>query len=179
MSVDWGLNFAIVQLPMYSAVIPAAPVENVSVYFDDQGWIVAYLPKGTPAAAIWKYKSVADATGNQELENNLLVLAINEVLRAHDRDAEGISHAEVAYYDWENEDLDAFALFSASAVGGESHPIKFVIPRTITDVQASAAVVISEQIEQGGADSASIAVDGKTSARANERETALRPRSFN
>lgn len=165
-----GLNFAIVELPMYAAVISPAPVENITVYFDDQGWVVAYLPKDRPAAAIWKHKSVPDATGNEELENNLLVLAINEVLKANDANAAGVSHSDVAYYDWDNEACDAFALFSAVASAGASDQVKFVIPRTITEIQASAAVVIAELAQGGDSVTASVTVDGKTVTSANGNE---------
>jgi len=160
-SVDIGLNFGIVELPMFAAVVSPAPTESVTVYFDDQGWVVAYLPKGRPAAAIWKHKSVPDATGNEELENNLLVLAINEVLKADDANAAGVAHSDVAYYDWDNESCDAFALFSAVASAGASDPVKFVIPRTITEIQASATVVIAEQTQGGDSITASVDVDGK------------------
>ena len=168
-NVDWGLNFAIVKLPMYAMVpgsVPEEIVENVTVYFDDQGWVVAYLPKGRPAAAIWKYKSVPDATGNEELENNLLVLAINEVLKAGESDV--VEHADVGYYDWENESCDAFALFSAATKEGvKSEPVKFVIPRTITEIQASAAVVIAELAQESSNVTAGIDVDGNTVIEAN------------
>ena len=121
--MDIGFNFGIIRLPMHAAFVSPRPTENVTVYFDDQGWIVAYLPTGKPAAAIWKYKSVGDTTGNAELANNLLVLAINEVLKANDASAARVGHSAVDYYDWENADCDAFALFSAVADGAE-HPIR-------------------------------------------------------
>ncbi len=161
-SVDVGLNFGIVELPMFAAVVSPAPTESVTVYYDDTGWIVAYLPKDRPAAAIWKHKSVPDATGNEELENNLLVLAINEVLKANDASAAEVGHSEVSYYDWDNEGCDAFALFSAVASAGASDPVKFVIPRTITEIQASAAVVIAELAQGGDSVTASVVVDEKT-----------------
>lgn len=165
-SVDIGLNFGIVELPMFAAAISSSPTENVTVYFDDEGWVVAYLPKGRPAAAIWKHGSAEDATtedpkAKEDLERNLLVLAINEVLKANDANAAEVGHAAVSYYDWENETCDAFALFSAFASGGASDPVKFVIPRTITEIQASAAVVIEEQAEGSDSVTASIDVDGK------------------
>lgn len=166
-AVDIGLNFGILEIPMFAAVIPSSPTENVTVYFDDQGWVVAYLPKDRPASAIWKHGSAKDATtddpkANEDLEKNLLVLAINEVLKANDANAAGVSHSEVAYYDWDNEDCDAFALFSAVASGGASEPVKFVVPYTISEIQASAAVVIEEQAQGGGSATASVVVDGNT-----------------
>ncbi len=169
--VDIGLNFGILELPMFAAVVSPAPTESVTVYYDDTGWIVAYLPRDRPAAAIWKHKSVPDATGNEELENNLLVLAINEVLKANDANATGVNHSDVAYYDWENETCDAFALFSAATKSGvKSEPVKFVVPYTITEIQASAAAVIEEQAQGGGSVTASIDVDGNTVAEANAEQ---------
>ena len=155
---ELGLNFGIVELPMYAAVIPSAPTENVTVYFDDQGWIVAYLPKGRPAAAIWKYTSMGDTTDETKLKNNLLVLAINEVLEADG--AATISPDDVKYYDWEDEKCNAFVLFSTVAKeGGKSDPVKFVVPKTITEIGASAAVVITEVSASGDGVTASVVVD--------------------
>lgn len=165
-SVDIGLNFGIVELPMFAAWVSPAPTESVTVYFDDQGWVVAYLPKGRPAAAIWKHGSAEGATtddpkADEDLEKNLLVLAINEVLKAGDVNT--VEHADVAYYDWANENCDAFVLFSAATKDGvKSEPVKFVVPYTITEIQASAAVVIAEQTEEGGSTTASMDVDGET-----------------
>ena len=169
-SVDIGFNFGIVSLPMFAAVVSPAPTESVTVYYDDTGWIVAYLPKDRPAAAIWKHKSVPDATANEELENNLLVLAINEVLKAANPGSEEIIPPD-GYYDWENPDCDAFAMFSiATKEGRQSDPVKFVVPRTITEIQASAAVVIEEQAEGGGSVTANVAVDANTVAEANANQ---------
>ena len=174
-SVDIGLNFGIVKLPMFAAVIGSAPAESVTVYYDDTGWIVAYLSRGRLAAAIWKHSSAEGATtddtkANEDLERNLLVLAISEVLKANDADTEGVGHSEVSYYDWENEDCDAFALFSVVASGEASDPVKFVVPRTITEIQASAAVALGEQTQTGGSGRASIDVDGNTVTEANAEQ---------
>ena len=158
---ELGLNFGIVELPMFAAVISPAPTETVTVYYDDQGWIVAYLPKGRAAAAVWKYKSKGNTSVKEDLENNLLVLAINEVLKADGKLP--VSHSNVNYYDWENQTCDAFVLFSAVASGGESVPVKFVIPSTITEIGASAAVVLAE----GNGQTATVKVDGEAAATAN------------
>ena len=159
--VDIGLNFGIIKLPMRAAVTDSDdPTETIMVYFDDQGWIVAYLPKDRPAAAIWQYKVVQNTTNNGELENNLLVLAINEVLKADNADAAKVGHDKVKYYDWANESCNAFVLFSAVAKEGrKSNAVKFVVPGTITEIGASAAVVITGPIDQGGVISATIVID--------------------
>lgn len=169
--VDMGLNFGIVDLPMRSAVIGGAPDENVSVYFDHDGWIVAYLPHDRPAAALWKHGSAAGATADdpkadETLERNLLVLAIREVMLAQDPNSRDIKPSEVTYYDWMCPQCDAFVLFSGVSKAGTPDEIKFVVPYTISLVQASAAVALTEQVDGGDSVRASLAVDGDVIASA-------------
>ena len=171
--LNLGSNFGIVELPMHSAVGFGELVQprNVTVYYDDRGWIVSYLPAGEPAAAIWRYdtkesdpiegRNVAD-----HLEQNLLVLAINEVLNAGTADNPGlqtINHEDVGYYDWQNPECNAFLLFSNSAAAGASPPVNFVIPPTIADIKASSAVLITSRYSSGvDTINASVALDGET-----------------
>ncbi len=157
-----GSNFGIVELPMF-ATVGGYPVDprKVIVYYDDRGWVVAYLPKGEPAAAIWRYD-----TADPDLNQNLLVLAINEVLNA--AELTSVTHDGVDYYDWQNADCNAFLLFSNEASGGTSNPVNFVIPPTIADVQASAAVLITSRYSTGGDPvSASVVLDGQTAVTAD------------
>ena len=165
--VDWGQNFGIVELPLDAAVVSPAPVEYVTVYFDSEGWVVAYLSPSRPAAALWKYRSedgasVGNPKADEHLERNLLVIAINEVLVADDQNFGEISPSEVDYYDWTCPQCDAFALFSGVANGGESDEIKFVVPYTIPLVRASAALVMAEVTNIGSGARASVEVDGTT-----------------
>ena len=150
-----GSNFGIVELPMHPAVGVGKLVEprNVTVYFDDRGWVVAYLPAGTPAAAIWRHDSGA-TDPKDNLKDNLLVLAINEVLGAGsiaNPELSAINHDdddhddELGYYDWQNPECNAFLLFNNTATAGSSPPVNFVIPPAIANIQASAAVLITSR----------------------------------
>ena len=176
--VDLGSNFAIIEIPMVAAVgygnllVP----REVTVYFDDRGWVVAYLPAGEPAAGIWRHDTGdgangSDRTATERLEQNLLVLAINEVLEAASEDNPGLSpvtHREVGYYDWQNPGCNAFLLFSNETPGGASEPINFVIPPAIADVQASAAVLVtSEYSTPAPGVMAEVSIDGEPVATAD------------
>ena len=173
-----GSNFGIVELPMHPAVGFGGLVQrrNVTVYFDNRGWVVAYLPAGEPAAAIWRYDAIRsnplDGSGATEhLEQNLLVLAINEVLNAgtaHNPELPTVSHNDVGYYDWQNAECNAFLLFNNVAEAGTSQPVHFVIPPAIADVQASTAVLITSRYSIGGDPvSASVVLDGQTAVTAD------------
>jgi len=146
--VDLGGNFAIVKLPMHAAIGFGNQVEprEVTVYYDDRGWVVAYLPADEPAAGIWRY----DAPGQQanDLQQNLLVLAINEVLIVATQDVPEIVKADdstVGYYHWQHPEHNAFVLFSHDSNGGTSDPVRFVVPPTIPSIIASASLLITSR----------------------------------
>ena len=171
--VDGGRNFGIVEIPMHTAVdCNRSPHRDVRVYFDDRGWIVAYLPVDSPAAGIWRYDSTCGETTNnqkppdEQLEGNLLVLAINEALAAADAGGT-VTHATVDYYDWQNPDCNTFVLFSNRTAGGESVSIKFVVPPTITKIRASAAVLIASYVDTGSGIEAHVKVDDENVATAD------------
>ena len=168
--VELGSNFAILKIPMFATIGFGSLVDPryVNVYYDDRGWIVAYLAAGEPAASIWRHDSASgenqeNSKANEHLEQNLLVLAINEVLNSAIQDKPSlapVSHGVVGYYDWENPDCNAFVLFSNQSSGGQSEPVNFVIPPKIGDIQASAAVLVTSRYSSSGDDiSASVTLD--------------------
>lgn len=146
--VDSGANFGIVILPMHAAIGFGNQVgpREVTVYYDDRGWVVAYLPADDPAAGIWRYD-----TANQpenDLQRNLLVLAINEVVTSAKKDVPEIAEADddtVGYYHWQFPDCNAFVMFSHEAGEGAADPVRFVVPPTIENIMASASVLITSR----------------------------------
>ena len=144
--VDSGANFGIVELPMVVArrLGSVAPRQQVTVYYDDRGWVVAYLSADEPAASIWRYDP-QDQQAN-DLGQNLLALAINEVLTVARKDVPEIVAADrdtVGYYHWQYPELNSFLLFNHETGGGTSDPIRFVVPPTIKNILASASVLIT------------------------------------
>ncbi len=168
---DYGLSFGIVALPMVAAVGVNLPPQKVTVYYDDHGWIVAYLAADEPEAAIWKH--------GPEFHQNLLLLAVNEVINVHNRAAQDnpndwtqlapVTPATVKYYDWQNPHCNTFILFSAKSRGGVSDPVSFVIPHTIktADIFASAAVLIAGQQAERASTTARVLMDGQPFAEAS------------
>ncbi|MDE2788755.1 MAG: hypothetical protein OXL37_19155 [Chloroflexota bacterium] len=146
--VDSGGNFGIVELPMAVTrnLGSAVPPRLVTVYYDDRGWVVAYLPADEPAAGIWRYDPQDQDRQVNDLEQNLLVLTINEVLSAARQNVPEIANADhgaVGYYHWEYPECNAFVLFSHESGGGTSEPVRFVVPPTIEHIMASATVLLT------------------------------------
>ncbi len=170
--IDSGNNFGIIKIPMFAAVGLSVTPRNVTVYYDDQGWIVAYLAKGEPAAGIWRHNSAEgetynDPKPNTHLEQNLLVLAIKEAVAASGESDSEVTPERVGYYDWQNLECDAFVLFSHKSNGGESTPVTFVIPPKIGIVKASAAVLITSHPEDGEDTTAQLLVDDEPATEAD------------
>ena len=174
--VDLGANFGIITIPMFASRDVAGATTDVTLYFDDQGWIVAYLPANAPASQIWCHQCADDepqtnSKANAHLDNNLLLLAIDEVLTinaalaADNPDATAAPTApraprdKVGYYHWKHQACNAFLLFGNVAAAGESDPIRFVIPKSIANVKASASVLITSHREVGEETSARVLVD--------------------
>ena len=161
--VDSGGNFGIVELPMAVArsLGSVVPPRRVTVYYDDRGWVVAYLPADDPAAGIWRYDPQNQM--DNDLDQNLLLLAINEVLAVARQDVPDIveaDHDAVGYYHWQYPEHNAFLLFSHESGGGTSDPVRFVVPPTIGSILASATVLITSIQTQGqSAVNAELAID--------------------
>lgn len=150
--VDSGGNFGIVELPMVVATSlgSAVPPRLVTVYYDDRGWVVAYLPADAPAAGIWRYDPQKPQAN--DLEQNLLLLAINEVLIAARQNVPEIANADhdkVGYYHWKYPKCNAFVIFSHESSGGTSDPVRFVVPPTIEDIMPSATVLLTSPSTPG------------------------------
>lgn len=144
--VDSGGNFGIIELPMAVArsLGSVVPPRLVTVYYDDRGWVVAYLPADDPAVGIWRYDPLNQQAS--DLEQNLLVLAINEVLTVARQDVPeivAVDDAAVGYYHWQHPEHNAFVLFSQESDGSTSDPVRFVVPPTIENILPSASVLIT------------------------------------
>ena len=178
--INMGLNFGIITIPMQGAIVPSTPPSTeVSVYFDDQGWIIAYLPAGTPAAAIWRYdaaeRTAAAANSNSGLDDNFLSRASGLVVSAANASVDAYAGPS-GYYDWKNPHCDAYVLFSNSVGKQSSHPVRFLIPERIGEIRASAAVLIIDHQEGGSADTSRLYVDSGEVVSAS-RDTAQTPHS--
>ena len=190
--VALGDNYGIVSIPMFRTTEVHVPSTSVNVYYDDRGWIVAYLPVGEPAALIWRHDASYGAAGQkstvaQGLKDNLLILAINEALTASDPSLAPVTHESAGYYDWENPDCNAFMVFSDATNGDVSSDsptgevpggVVFVVPSTIQNLLSSAAVLITTPLEEGGDVSAAVLIDGEPATSAPHNGAAIASSHF-
>ena len=140
--VDIGDNYTISTLSMTN--IDSIESE-VNLYYDDEGWIVAYLPSGTSSSQIWQARE--ENSENPEItdiSNTTLLDAINVVVD----DALGgtsIEHddSSLGYYHWQHTDADNFLMMAVSRQIQGEYPVQFSVPTTLTVAEVSATMWVS------------------------------------
>ena len=142
---EMGDNYTVAALPLLNINdIPS----TVNLYYDDQGWVVAYLPKDAPSSQVWQARGVDEDNPRIEdadLGNTLLLEAINVVLKEA---LEGTKimpdDAKLGYYHFKYPTADNF-LMMASARGDEGQsPISFTVPATLMVKEVSVTLWITQ-----------------------------------
>ena len=142
---DMGDNYTVADMHLLN--INGIP-STVNLYYDDQGWVVAYLPKDAPSSQIWQAREVdendPEMTG-ADLGNTLLLDAINVAL---EEALEGTKimpdDAKLGYYHFKYPNADNF-LMMASARGDEGQsPISFTVPATLMVKEVSVTLWITQ-----------------------------------
>ena len=122
--VDIGDNYTIATLSLEN--VDNIPSE-VNLYYDSEGWIVAYLPSGTPSSAVWQArKEDVENPMITDISNTTLLDAINVVVdEALDETAIAHDNDDLGYYHWQHTDADNFLMMAISrdAVGRVSRSI--------------------------------------------------------
>ena len=135
-----GANYTIATLPLLN--IDRIP-SNVNLYYDDQGWIVAYLPANSPSSQIWQAAQLDVENPSLSTVNHTLLDAINVVLEDA-LSGTAISDADLSYYHWQHEDVDQFLMIAATRDDIGTYPIAFTVPESFDIVEVSATMWIAQ-----------------------------------
>ncbi len=160
--VDVGDNYTVATLSLANI---DTTTSRVNLYYDDEGWIVAYLPRGEPSALIWQARDI-DAENpeisDSDLDDNILLDTVNVVVSEalgestvkHDDDGLG-------YYHWQYKEADSFLMMVVSTSNaGDSYPVQFAIPSTLTVAEISSSMWIA-QGANSQAPCAQVTLDGE------------------
>ena len=133
---------------------------SLNIYYDDEGWIVAYLPEGTPSSQVWQARqedlenpAVADISLTTLLDaiNVVISEALGESAIPHDDSGLG-------YYHWQHEDADNFLMMAVSKKDQGEYPVQFSVPETLAVAEIASTLWIS-QGENLQAPCATVALD--------------------
>ena len=132
-----GANYTIATLPLVNV---DSLISNVNIYYDDQGWIVAYLPANTPSSQIWQAWKLDVASGTPfESISHTLLDAINVVIDEALSDT-AIDYDDLYYYHWQHEDSNQFLMMAAVRKAAGTWPIAFTIPEAFDVAEVSATM---------------------------------------
>lgn len=121
-------------------------VSTVNLYYDDEGWVVSYLPSGAPSSQVWQARredienpTVSDISLTTLLDT--LNLVIDEALggTAIETDEDGLG-----YYHWQFPDADSFLMMAVARRDEGEYPVQFSVPASLTVAEVSATMWITQ-----------------------------------
>ncbi len=134
-----------------SHTIGAIPINNidglissVNIYYDDQGWIVAYFSRGTPSSQVWQAVdlSIEDPVLT-DVSRTTLMDAINDVL-VEALNKSPLTADQLGYYHWEHPTATDFLMIATARGITGSDFVSFAVPGSFTMLEVSVSMWISE-----------------------------------
>ncbi len=156
---DMGANYTVAGLTIQNVdQLPSL----VNIYYDDQGWIVAYLPRGAESSQIWQARALDPENPvltDAGLSHTLLD-GINVVVR------DGLGNPEVllsdrglGYFHWEHQQTDNFLMLGA-ALGAEGQDsVAFSVPSGLEVAEVTVTLWVTQDVHAQAA-CATVSLDG-------------------
>ena len=141
--LEIGDNYTIASLTLEN--VDELP-SSVNLYYDDEGWIVAYLPSGTPSSEVWQAREVDfEDPEITDISNTTLLDAINVVV-VDALEGTAIQHddEDLGYYHWQHADADNFLMMAISRGMQGEYPVQFSVPTTLTIAEVAGTLWISQ-----------------------------------
>ena len=156
--LEIGDNYTIASLSLENV---DAILSGVNLYYDDEGWIVAYLPSGTPSSQVWQAREVdSEDPEITDISNTTLLDAINVVVvDALEETAIAHDDEDLGYYHWQHQDADNFLMMAISRDIQGEYPVQFSVPTTLTIAEVAGTLWIS-QGTNAQAPCATVTLDG-------------------
>ena len=147
---DMGANYTVATLPLLNI---DQITTSVNVYYDDEGWVVAFLPKDAPSSQIWQARMLdvenpVLSDDNPSSDNSLthtLLDAINVVISEALQDT-AITAADLGYYHWKYRDADSFLMMAVARRQQGETPVSFAVPESLDIAEVSATMWIAQDV---------------------------------
>lgn len=141
--VEVGENYTVATLTLENIDLS---LSKVNLYYDDEGWIVAYLSSGEASALVWQAKDIdVENPSVDEIGGTILLESINIVVdEALEEDPIEADDAELGYYHWQYPDADNFLMMAVSRRDQGEYPVQFAIPDSLTISEISASLWVSQ-----------------------------------
>ncbi len=137
--LDMGANYTIALMPIMNI---GGLTTIVNVYYDDEGWIVAYLPRDAPSSQIWQARELDQENPRlTDISKTVLLDAINVILvdalqgAAIDDAADGLG-----YYHWQYPTADSFLMIAVTRGEQGNAPVSLAVPESLEMKEVSATL---------------------------------------
>lgn len=123
-------------------------VSTVNLYYDDEGWIIAFLPKGTASSQIWQArKEDVENPRVTDIALTTLLDTLNVVIsEALEKTAIEADEPDLGYYHWQFPTADNFLMMAVSRQNEGEYPVQFSIPESLDVSEISATLWISQDV---------------------------------
>ncbi len=143
--VDMGQNYTVATLTLEN--IDSLQSE-VNLYYDDEGWIVAYLDSGEASALVWQAKGIDPenpSIDDNDIGSTILLSAINVVVsEALGKTTIEDNDSDLGHYHWQFPNADKFLMMAVSRENQGEYPVQFAVPDSLTVLEISASLWISQ-----------------------------------
>ena len=121
-------------------------VSTVNLYYDDEGWIIAFLPSGVASSQIWQArKEDVENPVVTEIALTTLLDTLNVVIsEALGKTAIDSEESDLGYYHWQFPTADNFLMMAVSRQNEGEYPVQFSVPDSLTVSEISATLWISQ-----------------------------------
>ena len=132
-----GANYSVGAIPIINIDSLATPV---NLYYDDEGWIVAYFSSGQESSRAWQAVELSVETpALNDLSRTTLLDAINEVVNQALK-LPAVSHGQLGYYHWEHPTATNFLMFATARGTIGSDVMSFAVPSNFVVQEVSVAM---------------------------------------
>ena len=108
----------------------------VNVYYDAQGWVVAYFPRGTPSSQVWQVKTKdldPEKPKLEDVSHTVLLDAINAVVQGTlHQDPVTPQTGTLGYYHWEFPLATNFLMIASARGDVGTDVVSFAVPESFT-----------------------------------------------
>lgn len=141
--VEVGENYTVATLTLENI---DSSISEVNLYYDDEGWIVAYLSSGEASALVWQAKDIdVENPDIDEIGDTILLEAINVVVaEALNESAIENDDSNLGHYHWQFPDADNFLMMAVSRQDQGEYPVQFAIPDSLTLSEISTSLWVSQ-----------------------------------
>ena len=137
--IDTGENYSVVSLPIHNI---AQTTTTVHLYYDDEGWVVAYLPRGEESSRVWQAGNLDDENPAMDAIDTTLLDAINVVVEEA-LGQRALVADDLGFYHWGHPAATDFFMMANARGDTGTDTISFAVPESFEMQEVSVSMWVS------------------------------------